>query len=255
MVIFGNEVIYYINMKILIPILITSIAGLSTLVGNILLFIDSKYKDKLISFSMGLSFIVMFLLSIIELIPEGIRMVSNRLSLYEIYLYSLLLLVVGYLFVIFIDKEIDSDSKLYKIGILSMIGLLVHNIPEGIICAISSYNNIDIGLKMSFMIMVHNIPEGIVISLPIYYSTGSRGKALLYTVVSSLGEILGAIITMLFLYRFINDYVLFVIYMVTSGIMITLSVGKILKEGIDLKLFKWLILGILFGFGIVVITL
>ena len=43
--------------------------------------------------------------------------------------------------------------------------------------------------------------------------------------------------------------------MVTSGIMITLSVGKILKEGIDLKLFKWLILGILFGFGIVVITL
>ena len=255
MVIFGNEVIYYINMKILIPILITSIAGLSTLVGNILLFINSKYKDKLISFSMGLSFIVMILLSIIELIPEGIRMVSNRLSLYEIYLYSLLLLVVGYLFVIFIDNKIDSDSKLYKIGILSMIGLLVHNIPEGIICAISSYNNIDIGLKMSFMIMVHNIPEGIVISLPIYYSTGSRGKALLYTVVSSLGEILGAIITMLFLYRFINDYVLFVIYMVTSGIMITLSVGKILKEGIDLKLFKWLILGILFGFGIVVITL
>ena len=255
MVIFGNEVIYYINMKILIPILITSIAGLSTLVGNILLFIDSKYKDKLISFSMGLSFIVMFLLSILELIPEGIRMVSNRLSLYEIYLYSLLLLVVGYLFVIFIDNKIDSDSKLYKIGILSMIGLLVHNIPEGIICAISSYNNIDIGLKMSFMIMVHNIPEGIVISLPIYYSTGSRGKALLYTVVSSLGEILGAIITMLFLYRFINDYVMFVIYMVTSGIMITLSLGKILKEGISLKLFKWLILGILFGFGIVVITL
>lgn len=255
MVIFGNEVIYYINMKILIPILITSIAGLSTLVGNILLFINSKYKDKLISFSMGLSFIVMFLLSILELIPEGIRMVSNRLSLYEIYLYSLLLLVVGYLFVIFIDNKIDSDSKLYKIGILSMIGLLVHNIPEGIICAISSYNNIDIGLKMSFMIMVHNIPEGIVISLPIYYSTGSRGKALLYTVVSSLGEILGAIITMLFLYRFINDYVMFVIYMVTSGIMITLSLGKILKEGISLKLFKWLILGILFGFGIVVITL
>lgn len=255
MVIFGNEVIYYITMKILIPILITSMAGLSTLVGNLLLFINSKYKDKLISFSMGLSFIVMFLLSIIELIPEGIKIVSYRLSLYEIYLYSLLLLVVGYLFVIFIDNRIDSDSKLYRIGFLSMIGLLIHNIPEGIICAISSYNNLDIGLKMSFMIMVHNIPEGIVISLPIYYSTGSRGKALLYTVVSSLGEILGAIITMLFLYRFINDYVMFVVYMVTSGIMITLSVGKILREGISLKLFKWLILGILFGFCIVVISL
>lgn len=255
MVIFGNEFIYYINMKILIPILITSIAGLSTILGNVLLFINTKYRNKLISFSMGLAFIVMFLLSVIELIPEGIKLVTDRLVLYEIYLYSLLLLVVGYFIVIFIDKEIDSDSKLYKIGILSMVGLLIHNIPEGIICAISSYNDISIGLKMSFMIMVHNIPEGIVISLPIYYSTGSRGKALLYTVISSLGEVLGAVITMLFLYRFVNDYMLYIIYMVTGGIMITLSVSKILKEGISLKLFKWLILGILFGFGIVVITL
>lgn len=255
MVIFGNEMEYYIIMNILIPILITSIAGLSTLLGNLLLFIDFKYKDKLISFSMGLAFIVMFLLSILELIPEGITMVINRLSLYEIFLYSLLLLVVGYCFVIFIDKEIDSDNKLLKIGILSMISLLIHNIPEGIICAISSYNDIDLGIKMSIMIMVHNIPEGIIISLPIYYATRSRGRALLYTVISSLGEILGAIITVLFLYRYINDYTMYMVYILTAGIMITLSVGKILKEGISLKIFKWLILGILFGLGIVAITI
>ncbi len=255
MVIFGNEVIYYINMKILIPILITSIAGLSTILGNVLLFIDTKYKDKLISFSMGLSFIVMFLISVLELIPEGIRLVGDKLVLYEIFLYSLSFLVVGYLFVVFIDKRIDSDSRLFKIGILSMVSLLIHNIPEGIICAISSVNDIELGLKMSFMIMVHNIPEGICISLPIYYATGSRGKALLYTVISSLGEILGAIITMLFLYRYINDYIMYIVFIVTAGIMITLSVGKILKEGIGLKVYKWLILGILFGLGIILITL
>lgn len=242
-------------MNILIPIIITSIAGLSTILGNLLLFIDNKYKDKLISFSMGLAFIVMFLISVLELIPEGIGLVSDRLVLYEIYLYSLLLLVVGYCFVIFIDNKIDSDSKLYKIGVLSMISLLIHNIPEGIICAMSSYNDIELGLKMSFMIMIHNIPEGICISLPIYYATKSRGKALLYTVISSLGEILGAIITMLFLYRYIAGYIMYIIYMVTAGIMITLSVCKILKEGISLKVFKWLILGILVGFSIVVITM
>ena len=196
-------------MNILIPILITSIAGLSTILGNILLFINDKYKDKLISFSMGLAFIVMFLISILELIPEGIRFVSGDLSGYEIFFYSLFLLFVGYFFVVFIDSKIDSDSKLYKIGILSMISLLIHNIPEGIICAISSVNDIDLGIKMSFMIMVHNIPEGIVISLPIYYATKSRWKSLLYTVISSLGEILGAIITVLFLYRYINDYIMF----------------------------------------------
>lgn len=242
-------------MKILIPILITSMAGISTILGNILLFIDVKYKDRLISFSLGLSFIVMFLISILELIPEGISLMYGKISNTYLFLYSLLLLLVGYMFVIFIDNKIDSDSKLYKIGILSMVSLLIHNVPEGIICAISSIKDIDIGIKMSIMIMIHNIPEGIVISLPIYYATKSRGKAFLYTLVSALGEVLGAIVTMLFLYRYINDYVMYIVFIVTGGIMITLSVGKILKEGINLKVFKWLIFGILFGLGILGITL
>lgn len=242
-------------MNIWIPIIITSIAGLSTILGNILLFIDDKYKDRVISFSMGLAFIVMFLISIFDLIPEGIRLVSDSFNIYELFIYSLLLLLIGYVFVVFIDNRIDSDSKLFKIGILSMISLLIHNIPEGIICAISSVNDINLGFKMSFMIMLHNIPEGIVISLPIYYVTKSRGKALLYTVISSLGEIVGAIITVLFLYRYINDYIMYIVFIITAGLMITLSVSKILKEGISFKLFKWLILGILVGFSIVVITM
>ena len=242
-------------MNIWIPIIITSIAGLSTILGNILLFIDDKYKDRVISFSMGLAFIVMFLISIFDLIPEGIRLVYDSFNIYELFIYSLLLLLIGYVFVVFIDNRIDSDSKLFKIGILSMISLLIHNIPEGIICAISSVNDINLGFKMSFMIMLHNIPEGIVISLPIYYVTKSRGKALLYTVISSLGEIVGAIITVLFLYRYINDYIMYIVFIFTAGIMITLSVSKILKEGISFKLFKWLILGILVGFSIVVITM
>lgn len=242
-------------MNIWIPIIITSIAGLSTILGNILLFIDDKYKDRVISFSMGLAFIVMFLISIFDLIPEGIRLVSDSFNIYELFIYSLLLLLIGYVFVVFIDNRIDSDSKLFKIGILSMISLLIHNIPEGIICAISSVNDINLGFKMSFMIMLHNIPEGIVISLPIYYVTRSRGKALLYTVISSLGEIVGAIITVLFLYRYINDYIMYIVFIITAGIMITLSVSKILKEGISFKLFKWLILGVLVGFSIVVITM
>ena len=64
-------------MNIWIPILITSIAGLSTILGNILLFIDIKYKDKLISFCMGLSFVVMFLISIFDLVPEENRFLES----------------------------------------------------------------------------------------------------------------------------------------------------------------------------------
>lgn len=163
-------------MNILIPIIITSIAGFSTMLGNVLLFINSKYKDKLISFSLGLSFIVMFLISILELVPEGISIIYGSIPNLYLFILCLLLLGVGYLIVVFIEGKINNENSLYKIGILSMISLLIHNIPEGIICSLSSSINLEFGIKMSLMIMIHNIPEGICISLPIYYSTKSRGK-------------------------------------------------------------------------------
>lgn len=242
-------------MNILIPIIITSIAGLSTILGNILLFIDVKYKDKLISFCLGLAFIVMFLISILELIPEGIRLVYGRFSIFNIFIFCFILLMFGYIVVYVIEKNIKNEDSLYKIGILSMISLFIHNVPEGIICAITSSNELELGIKMAFIIMIHNIPEGICISLPVYYSTGSRGKAFFMTIVSSLGEIFGAIITVLFLNNIINDIMLSVIYIITAGIMITLSTIKIFKEGISLKVYRSFILGVLIGILIIYLTL
>lgn len=242
-------------MYILIPIIITSIAGFSTMLGNILLFVNFKYKDKLISFSLGLSFIVMFLISILELVPEGLSLIYGSIPNLYLFLLCFLLLGIGYLVVVFIDRRIKNESSLYKIGILSMISLLIHNIPEGIICSLSSSINLDFGIKMSLMIMMHNIPEGICISLPIYYSTGSRGKAFLYTFISSLGEIFGALITVLVLKHFVNAYLLSFIFIITAGIMITLSILKIFKEGISFKCYKWFILGILLGILIIYLTL
>ena len=242
-------------MNNLYTLMITSIAGLSTIIGNILLFIDNKYKDKLISFSMGLSFIVMFLISILELIPEGIELLYFKYSNVQVFLIALIFLLFGYFLVYVIDNNISSEDKIYKIGILSMISLFIHNVPEGIICALTTSNNFDLGLRMCFIIMMHNIPEGICISLPIYYSTGSRGKALFMTLISSFGEVFGAILSIIVLNKFINDYIMSMIFIITAGIMISLSVGKILKEGIRMKVYKWLILGILFGVCIILITL
>lgn len=242
-------------MNNLYPLIITSIAGFSTMLGNFLLFINPKYNKKIISFSLGLSFCVMFLVSILELVPEGLIYIFTKFSYIQTFIIGLFSLMVGYLIVILIEKRIDNKDNLYKIGILSMISLLIHNIPEGIICSITTNNNIELGLKMSFIILVHNIPEGICISLPIYYSTKSRGKAVFMTLVSSLGEVFGAIITMLFLRNFITNFVLGIILLITAGIMITLSLFKIFKEGVSYKNYNYFGMGILLGVIIILITL
>ncbi len=238
------------------PLIITSIAGIATLLGNILLFVNLKYKDNLISFALGLSFIVMLMISIFDLIPEGL--VLGRLEVGDtkiLFIITLLLLLIGYFIVSIIERKIKNNDNLYKIGLLSMISLLIHNIPEGILCALTSSTNLEVGVRFSFMIMIHNIPEGICISLPIYYATKNRGKAFLYTLISSFGEITGALIALLFLNKFLNNSLLYVILIVVAGIMITLSILKILKEGLTYRRYFYLILGIIIGFIIVLLTI
>ena len=253
------HILYYLEyistMKEFYPLIITSIAGLGAMLGNIFLFINKKYKDIVLAIALGLSSSVMFFISVLELIPEGMFLIINKVNYVILIFYSLALLVVGYILVMFIDRKIDSNNNLYKIGILSAISLLIHNIPEGIICAVSSYSNLELGLKLSFMIMIHNITEGIAICLPVYYATNSKLKAILITLLSAMGEIFGALITMLFLKPFINNFMMYVILLITAGIMISLSMGKIFIEGLRINKILYFIIGIIVGFSIVIFTL
>lgn len=243
-----NEYIY--------PLLISFIAGIATIIGNLLLFINAKYKEFLISFALGLSFSVMFLISVLDLIPEGLRYglceVGESLRLF---IFSLILLLFGYIIVVLIERKIKSNDSLYKIGVLSMISLLIHNIPEGILCALTSSVDIKMGLKFSLIIMIHNIPEGICISLPIYYATKSKLKALFYTLISSMGEFIGAILALILLRPILSNMMLYIILVLVAGIMISLSVFKILKEGLLYKRYKYLIWGIILGIVVVYLTL
>ena len=93
------------------PLIITSIAGIATLLGNILLFVNLKYKDNLISFALGLSFIVMLMISIFDLIPEGL--VLGRVEVGDtkiLFIITLLLLLIGYFIISSIERDDFTDD-------------------------------------------------------------------------------------------------------------------------------------------------
>ena len=128
-----------------------------------------------------------------------------------------------------------------------MIIIIFHNIPEGIITYLTSMNNIKIGIKMSLAIAIHNIPEGISISMPIYYSTKSKSRALLYTFISGFSEFIGALITFLFLSNFITNVILGFIIAIISGLMIGISFLELIKEAKKYthSYYIWILIGIL----------
>lgn len=243
--------------NIIIPLIISTIAGLSTLLGGVVVFLNIKNKESFLSFVLSFSLSVMISISVFELIPESI------ISLYKLYglLPSLFIGVGGFLIggsvVNRINSKIEriSNNNLYNIGILSMVALMIHNLPEGILTFMTSYKDLSMGISLGIAIMLHNIPEGISISIPIYYSTGNKFKSLLYTLISGLSEPLGALLAYILLKNFINDLTISIILILVSGIMINLSINDILPEVNKYNKKKQSILGMILGLILVLINL
>ena len=240
-------------------LLLSLFAGLSTLIGFLFIFIKVKNINKFLSISLSFCACVMFLISIIDLIPMSFFKIIYYFKLLGLVI-SIIIFLFGILIITFFDYItnflIEKGSSLYKLGILSAIVLMLHNIPEGIITFLTSGNNIQLGIKIAVAIALHNIPEGICISFPIYYSTKSIKKAFFITFLSGISEFIGAILSYLFLYKFININVLNYVFIFVAGIMINLSIGDIYKESLKYSNnYKNIVFGFLLGIIFFIISL
>lgn len=213
--------------------ILSSIAGISTLIGFLFIFIK-RDRENIVSKALGFASGVMLTISIIDLIPNSFLLIIKNNSLLHTLIFIIIGFIIGILFSGMIDNKVDSSSKnsskLYKLGLISMLIIMMHNIPEGIATYITTTQNTKLGLILAIAIALHNIPEGISISIPIYYSTQSKSKAFLYTFISGLSEPLGALISYLFLSRFVNDNILGIIYSIIAGMMINISINELYKE-------------------------
>lgn len=212
--------------NIMFSFTITSLSGLFTMFGCSLLFIRVKNVDKFINRCLIISSSIMLFISFFDLIPASFSYISKiyefNVSIALIGIYALF----GGILVHMINRNKKSSNSLYKLGIISMIALILHNIPEGIITFLTTSKNTSLGLYLTSSIALHNIPEGMIISIPIYYGEKSRKKSIIYTLIAALSEPLGALISYLFLYN-INNYLFGIILSITAGIMIYLSIYEI----------------------------
>ena len=218
----------------LYSLILTFLAGLSTLIGIVPIFGKNKNKDNIIASACAFASGVMICISIFDLIPESILYLNKTFNSLLVISLCFIFIMIGSLSSMVIDNFIDKFSNnngLFKVGILSMIAIIFHNIPEGIVTFIVSSNNIILGVSICIAIALHNIPEGISIAVPVYYSTGSRKKAIIYTLIASLSEPIGAVLTGLFLINYVNDVVLGLLFALIAGIMIQISSNKLLPTG------------------------
>lgn len=229
----------YLNQEIM-PIFLSLLAGLSTLIGAFMVFFSKTKDKKLITFALSFSAGVMITISFTDLLPTASETLNKIYGKLGGGFLSILFLIIGVIIAFLIDNFIpenesigvdtDNNSTLFRVGFVSMIALMFHNFPEGIATYISGYQDTTLGITIAMAIALHNIPEGVSIAMPIYYSTGSRKKAFLYTFISGIAEPVGAIMSYLFLKPYINDFILSVVFALVAGIMIYISFAELIPE-------------------------
>lgn len=127
------------------------------------------------------------------------------------------------------------DEKLLRMGLFTALAIAIHNLPEGLATFLTALQDPGLGVAIAVAIAMHNIPEGISVAVPIFYATGSRKKAFLYSVLSGLAEPIGAGVAYLGLVLILGGaahaippQVMGVLFASVAGIMVYISLDELL---------------------------
>lgn len=274
---------------ILTALLLSTIAGLSTTIGSFIAFVPRKPSKKFLSFIMGFSGGVMILLSFVELLQEGIQ--TNGLLpgiLYFLLGMGLMLLIdmgvthhYEYEDGIYTEennnsankrpgrrqyhwtrrqrhrnrRQLSQQTQLRKTSLLVTLGVFIHNFPEGMATFVGTLKEFELGILITIAIALHNIPEGIAVAVTVSTHNESKLKPFLWSFISGISEPLGALAVGLFLFPFINDYVLGAMLAVVGGFMIYISLDELLPMSRSLGKEHTSILGIAMGMFVMAISL
>lgn len=221
-------------------LLITTLAGLSTGIGGLIVVLVKQTNKNFLTFSLGFSAGVMIYVSFVEILPNSVEIATNTNSVYG-KAFATFAFFIGIAIIAVIDRlipessnphefsaSLDEKRSLMRTGIFTAIAIAIHNFPEGLATFIASYSDPKLALPIAFAIALHNIPEGIGVAAPIYKATNDKKRALIYSTTSGFAEPVGGVIGFLVLAPFLNEFILAMVLSIAAGIMVFISIDELL---------------------------
>ena len=274
--------------NIIYGFLLTTIAGFSTMIGTILVF--TKKNEKILISSLAFAAGVMLCVSLTDLIPESVELISLKYNIVPTILISLIFIVIGIIVSSYINIKLPIENKngLYKVGIFSMLAIILHNIPEGIATFLASTSDMALGIALTIAIALHNIPEGMavgvafaglltcsigvtlagafalaigiaiqnipegaIISMPLHSSGKGKFKSFVGGVLSGVVEPIGAIITIMLTQIVVP--ILPYLLSFAAGAMIYVVVAELIPESQSDKRTNSVTIAVAIGFVIMML--
>jgi ZIP family zinc transporter len=122
-----------------------------------------------------------------------------------------------------------------RMGLFTALAIAIHNFPEGLATFLAALQDPALGLAIAVAIALHNVPEGISVSVPIFYATGNRRKAFVYSLLSGLSEPVGAGVAYVILRLVVGGsgevmppQVMGILFGGVAGIMVYISLDELL---------------------------
>jgi len=126
-------------------------------------------------------------------------------------------------------------NRLMRMGLFTALAIAIHNLPEGLATFMAALQDPALGAAIAVAVALHNVPEGISVSVPIFYATGNRKKAFVYSALSGLSEPFGAVIAYMMLRvifagntGIIPPHLMGILFGGVSGIMVYISLDELL---------------------------
>ena len=276
--------------NVLFAFAITLFAGLSTGIGSLIAFFTKKSNPKFLSISLGFSAGVMIYVSMVEIFSKAQADLIAELGRTKGSWLTVISFFCGMFLIGIIDKLIPSSEnphelhsveelneehpdkchhieqikkretaiknhKLMRMGLFTALAIAIHNFPEGLATFVAALHEPQVAIPIAAAIAIHNIPEGIAVSVPIYYATGSKKKALLYSFLSGLSEPLGALVGYLILMPFMSSTLMGIIFALVAGIMVFISLDELLPSAREYGEHHLSIYGLVAGMMVMAVSL
>ncbi|PLX17643.1 MAG: zinc transporter ZupT [Candidatus Muiribacterium halophilum] len=258
--------------------LLTLFAGLSTSIGSLAAYYSKKTNTSFLSICLGFSAGVMIYVSFVEIFPKSVEILSDSMSLKLSEWYAVGGFFFGIILIGLIDrlvpdyenphemhhieeiytdeqKKVQKEKAMHRMGIFTALAIAIHNFPEGLATFTAALKDPGLGIPIAIAIAIHNIPEGIAVAVPIFYATGSRKKALLYSSLSGMAEPLGALIGYAVLRPFMTDVVFGFVFSSVAGIMVFISLDELLPSAEEYGEHHLSIYGLFIGMAFMAISL
>lgn len=218
---------------------ISLLAGLSTGFGGLIVALKRAPGAGFLAGALGFSAGVMVYISFVELLPQGIEGLAEAGSP-RAELWGTVAFFAGIGLIALIDRLVPEEIN-------------PHEEPSE--SGVSKAQLRNVGVLSAVAIAIHNIPEGIAVAVPLREATGSRRKAAWWATLSGLAEPLGAIVGYLLLQPFLGPQSLGITFAAIAGIMVFVSLDKLLPTTIQTGKHHTAIYGMIVGMIVMAFSL